>query len=175
MKNSFWDPPYPRTMLYLRGQRGVFSKVVLGSKTLDMTFEGLGEMFEGNFADMCAEIFSIIMMGGTYLFCFICLSLFIIFTICLYVCLYVSFSACQCQSVYFPCFSVLSYVCPCYLSWFVNYSVVSLCLSVIICVYLCFYVFLCVSLLFFAFLCDSLCFYAEGVVVGFQIFAWAPN
>ena len=39
-------------MTFLGGQRGVFSKVVLGFRTLDKTYEGLGEMFEGDFADM---------------------------------------------------------------------------------------------------------------------------
>ena len=29
-----------------------------------MTFEGLGEMFEGDSADMCAEICSLVLMGG---------------------------------------------------------------------------------------------------------------
>ena len=43
-------PPSPHTMLYLGGQRGVFSKVVL---TSGMASEGLGEMFEGDYADMC--------------------------------------------------------------------------------------------------------------------------
>ena len=29
-----------------------------------MTFEGLGEMFEGDSADTCAEFFSLMSMGG---------------------------------------------------------------------------------------------------------------
>ena len=33
------------------------------SKTSYMTFEGLGEMFEGDSADTCAEIFSLMSMG----------------------------------------------------------------------------------------------------------------
>ena len=35
-------------MLYLDRQRGDFQKMSLGSKTLGMTSEGLGEMFEGD-------------------------------------------------------------------------------------------------------------------------------
>ena len=40
-------------MLYLAGQKGGCSKVVLGLQILGMTSEGLGEMFEGDFADAC--------------------------------------------------------------------------------------------------------------------------
>ena len=29
-----------------------------------MTFEGLGEMFEGDFADMCADTFLLMLMGA---------------------------------------------------------------------------------------------------------------
>ena len=29
-----------------------------------MTFEGLGEIFEGDSADMCAEKFPLVLMGG---------------------------------------------------------------------------------------------------------------
>ena len=35
-------------MLYLTVQRGDFQKLYLGSETLGMTSEGLGEMFEGD-------------------------------------------------------------------------------------------------------------------------------
>ena len=35
-----------------------------GSETADMTSEGLGEMFEGDSADMCAGKFPIVSMGG---------------------------------------------------------------------------------------------------------------
>ena len=31
---------------------------------MDMTSEGLGEMFEGDFGDMCAENLSLMLMGG---------------------------------------------------------------------------------------------------------------
>ena len=34
-----------------------------GSKTLDTTFEGLREMFEGDSADMCAGKFTLVSMG----------------------------------------------------------------------------------------------------------------
>ena len=36
----------------------------LGSETLDMTSEGLGEMFEGDSADTCTEKFPLMSMGG---------------------------------------------------------------------------------------------------------------
>ena len=52
-------PLNPRTMLYLGGQRGVF-----GSETSDMTSKGLGEMFEGDSADMCAGQFPLVSMRG---------------------------------------------------------------------------------------------------------------
>ena len=35
-----------------------------GSETSDMTSEGLGEMFEGDSADMCAGKFPLVSMGG---------------------------------------------------------------------------------------------------------------
>jgi hypothetical protein len=35
-----------------------------GSENMDMTSEGLGEMFEGDFANMCADNFSLMSMGG---------------------------------------------------------------------------------------------------------------
>ena len=39
------------------GRRGGYlEKLFFGSKTLNMTSEGLGEMFDGDFADMCGEI-----------------------------------------------------------------------------------------------------------------------
>ena len=34
---------------------GDFQKFSYGSETLGMTSEGLGEMFEGDFADLCAK------------------------------------------------------------------------------------------------------------------------
>ena len=43
---------------------GVFSKCVLGFRNFDMTYEGLGEMFEGDSADMCAGKFPLVSMGG---------------------------------------------------------------------------------------------------------------
>jgi hypothetical protein len=35
-----------------------------GSKIKDMTLEGLGEMFKGDSADMCARKCSLVLMGG---------------------------------------------------------------------------------------------------------------
>ena len=48
------------------GKGGYFQKLSLGSETSDMTFEGLGEMFEGDSAsaDMCAGKFTLMSMGG---------------------------------------------------------------------------------------------------------------
>ena len=34
------------------------------TSTLVMTFEGFGEMFEDDFADMCAKTFPLMFMGG---------------------------------------------------------------------------------------------------------------
>jgi hypothetical protein len=41
-----------------------FQKLSYGSETLDMTCEGLGEMFEGDCADTCTEKFLLMSMGG---------------------------------------------------------------------------------------------------------------
>jgi hypothetical protein len=43
---------------------GKFQNLFLGSETLDMTSEGLGEMFEGDSADTCAGKFPLVSMGG---------------------------------------------------------------------------------------------------------------
>ena len=43
---------------------GAISKVVLWFETSDMTFERLVEMFEGDFADMFANKFLLMSMGG---------------------------------------------------------------------------------------------------------------
>ena len=40
----------------------MFLKLSEGSETLNMTFMWLGEMFEGDFADMCAEKFPLVSM-----------------------------------------------------------------------------------------------------------------
>ena len=45
------DPLYP---LQFCVDKGIFSIVVLGFQTLDMPYEGSGEMFKGDSADMCA-------------------------------------------------------------------------------------------------------------------------
>ena len=47
-------------MVYLGEQRGVFQKLSLGSETLGMTSEGLGEMF----ADSCVENVLLMLVGG---------------------------------------------------------------------------------------------------------------
>ena len=62
-KNLVTAPNPPYNMLYLVGQRGVFSKVV-PSKTLHMDSDGLGEMLERNFADLYAKTFLLVSMGG---------------------------------------------------------------------------------------------------------------
>ena len=56
--------PPPRTMRFLGGKGGYFEKLSNGSKTSDMTSEGLGEVFEGDSADMCAGKFPLVSMGG---------------------------------------------------------------------------------------------------------------
>ena len=45
-------------------KEGYFEKMSLGSETLDMTSEGLEEMFEGDFADTCAKKNSAHVDGG---------------------------------------------------------------------------------------------------------------
>ena len=42
----------------------LLQKLSLGSESLDMTSEGLGEMFEGDSADTCAGKFPLVSMGG---------------------------------------------------------------------------------------------------------------
>ena len=42
-------------MLYLGGQRGIFSKVVLGFRNFGYDFRVVGEMFEGDFGDSWAK------------------------------------------------------------------------------------------------------------------------
>ena len=39
-------------------------KLSQGSETSDMTSEGLGEIFEGDLADTCAEKFLLVLIGG---------------------------------------------------------------------------------------------------------------
>ena len=51
-------------MQFLGGKGGYFEKLSQGSKTLDMTSDSLGEMFEGNCADTCADKFPPISMEG---------------------------------------------------------------------------------------------------------------
>jgi hypothetical protein len=51
-------------MRFLGGKGGYFEKLSKGSKTSDMTSEGLGKMFEGDSADMRAGKFPLVLMGG---------------------------------------------------------------------------------------------------------------
>ena len=52
-------------MQFSWGEEGGISKELsLGSETLDMTSEGLGEVFEGDSEDMCAGKFPLVSMGG---------------------------------------------------------------------------------------------------------------
>ena len=48
----------------MSGKGGDFQKLSQGSETSDMTSERLGEMFEGDSADMCGEKFLLVSMGG---------------------------------------------------------------------------------------------------------------
>jgi hypothetical protein len=57
-------PPTPRTMRFLGGKGGYFEKLSNGSKTSDMTSEGLGEVFDGDSADTCTEKFPLVSMWG---------------------------------------------------------------------------------------------------------------
>jgi hypothetical protein len=52
------------SMRFLSGKGGYFVKLSNGSKTSDMTSKGLGEVFEGESADMCAGKFPLVLMGG---------------------------------------------------------------------------------------------------------------
>jgi hypothetical protein len=63
-KQIWGTPPTPRTMRFLGGKGLYFEKLSKGSKTSDMTSEGLGEVFEGDSADMCAGKFPLVSMGG---------------------------------------------------------------------------------------------------------------
>jgi hypothetical protein len=51
-------------MQFLGGKGGYFEKLSKGSKTSDMTSEGLGEVFEGDSADTCAAKCPLVSMGG---------------------------------------------------------------------------------------------------------------
>ena len=48
----------------LAGHRGDFQKLSLGSETLGMTYKGMWVKFVGYFADMCAQKFPLVSMGG---------------------------------------------------------------------------------------------------------------
>ena len=60
----FGDPPSPALCKFLAGEGGYFEKLSYGSETLDMTSEGLEEMFEGDYADMCGKQILLMWMGG---------------------------------------------------------------------------------------------------------------
>jgi hypothetical protein len=51
-------------MLLLGVKGWYFEKLSKGSKTSDMTSEGLGEVFKGDSADICAGKFPLVSMGG---------------------------------------------------------------------------------------------------------------
>ena len=51
-------------MIYFGGQRGIFSKVVLGFRNFRYDFEGVREMFVGDSADMSARKCPLESMGG---------------------------------------------------------------------------------------------------------------
>ena len=51
--------PPPQTMQNLAGQRGKFQKLPKGSETLHMSSEALGEMFKGEFSDICTKNFGL--------------------------------------------------------------------------------------------------------------------
>ena len=59
-------PPFPPKNIIVWGEGGVgkFQKLSYGSETSDMTSEGLGEMFEGDSADMYAGKFPLMLMRG---------------------------------------------------------------------------------------------------------------
>jgi hypothetical protein len=64
-KKIIWGPPYPsQYAIFGRKWGGDFENLSKGSKTYDMTSEGMGEVFTGDSADMCAGKFSLVSMGG---------------------------------------------------------------------------------------------------------------
>ena len=56
--------PFPVTIAVLGGKGGYFQKLPYGSKILDITSEGLGEMFEVDSADTWARKFPLMTMRG---------------------------------------------------------------------------------------------------------------
>jgi hypothetical protein len=64
IKKKLGTPPTP-ALSYIWGVKGgIFKSCPRVSKLLDMTFEGLGKMFEGDSADMCARKFPLVSRGG---------------------------------------------------------------------------------------------------------------
>ena len=57
-------PPFPLHCAILGGKGGYFEKLSYGSETWDMTSDGLGEMFKGDFAHTCADKFPAQVDGG---------------------------------------------------------------------------------------------------------------
>ena len=51
-------------MIYFGGKGGYLEKLSWGSENLEMTSEGLVEMFEGDFANMCVNIFLFGVLGS---------------------------------------------------------------------------------------------------------------
>jgi hypothetical protein len=51
-------------MQFLGGKGAYFEKLAYGSETLDMTSEGLGEVFKDDSADTYAVKFPLVSMGG---------------------------------------------------------------------------------------------------------------
>ena len=57
--------PLLPALCYIWADKGDnFQKLSYGSKTLGMTFQGFGEMVEGDSADMCGGKFPLMSMGG---------------------------------------------------------------------------------------------------------------
>jgi hypothetical protein len=61
-KTNFGEPPNPPNNLFLTRKWEKWSPFVVG--ILDVTLEGLGEMFEGYSSEMCARKCPLLSMGG---------------------------------------------------------------------------------------------------------------
>jgi hypothetical protein len=63
--NKNLGAPLPPALCYNWVDKGgSFQKLSYGSETSDMTYEGLGEMFEGDSADKCSGRFPLVSMWG---------------------------------------------------------------------------------------------------------------
>ena len=59
------EPSFHGRLGYIWAHKGgYFQKLSFGSKSSGITSEGLGEMFEGDSADICAGKFLLMLMGG---------------------------------------------------------------------------------------------------------------